>query len=243
MKPTALCPCGSGKSQIHCCGDHPKSKINLRLLVTWSFIILVGCGIAIAFSRPSDDTLSPAAGPTPAPIQRFNSGASVPLPSVNNLVGAPVTLGSTSGSQVPAPLNITNPSPWQYDAVSDRHYDPNHAHWHSGPPPTNPIISPLGSSSTSGSQVPAPPNITNPSPWQYDAVTDRHYDPNHGHWHNGPPPTNPVTSPLGSSSTSGSQVPAPLNITNPSPWQYDAVSDRHYDPNHAHWHNGPPPLN
>ena len=27
----------------------------------------------------------------------------------------------------------------------------------------------------------------------------------------------------------------------PQPWQYDIVSDRHWDPNHNHWHDGPPP--
>ncbi len=244
MKPTTLCPCGSGKPQIRCCGDHPKSKISLRPLMTWSFIILLGCGIAaITFSRPQDDASSPAAGLTPAPIQPFNNGAaSTILPSGLNLAGTPGGPGSTSGSQVPAPLNITNPSPWHYDAVTDRHYDLNHAHWHNGPPPANPITSLPGSNSTSGSQVAAPTNITNPSPWQYDVVTDRHYDPNHAHWHSGPPPPNPITSPLGSSSTFGTQVPAPPNITNPSPWQYDAVTDRYYDPNHAHWHNGSPPA-
>ena len=147
-----------------------------------------------------------------------------------------------AGSQVPAPANITNPSPWQYDVASDRHYDSNHAHWHSGPPPANATSSSIGASSTSGSQVSAPANITNPSPWQYEAVTDRHYDPNHAHWHNGPPPTNPTSPPLGSSSSFGSQVSAPPNITNPSPWQYDAVTDRFYDPNHGHWHGGPPPA-
>ena len=241
MKPTTGCPCGSGKSQVHCCGNHPKSKINLRLLVTWSFIILLGCGIgAIAFSRSRDDAPRPAAGLTPAPIQLFNRGASASFPSIINPGGAPVTLGSTSSRQVPAPLNITNPSPWQYDAVTDRHYDPNHAHWHSGPPPANPITSVLGSSSTSGSEVSAPPNIPNPQPWQYDPATYSHYDPNHGHWHSGPPPNEPNAAAV---PLSGTEAPAPLNITNPSPWQYDAVTDRHYDPNHAHWHDGPPPPN
>ena len=170
MKPTTGCPCGSGKPQIHCCGDHPKSKIKLRTIATWSFIILLGCGIAaIAFSRPQNDAPSPAAGPTPAPIQLFNNGA-------------PVT-SSTSPS-------ITNPQPWQYDPATDRHWNPNpgHAHWHSGPPPNDPNAAPVP---LSGSEVPAPPNVTDPSPWQYDAVTDRHYDPNHAHWHDGPPPPNP----------------------------------------------------
>ncbi len=133
MKPATLCPCGSGKSQIHCCGDHPKSKINLRPIVTWSFIILLGCGIvAIAFSRPQEDVSSPAS------IQDFDiDGVPATFPSGLNLTGAPAGSGSISGSKVPAPPNITNPSPWQYDTVTDRHYDPNHAHWHNGQPPPN----------------------------------------------------------------------------------------------------------
>ncbi|MHC5112910.1 MAG: peptidylprolyl isomerase [Planctomycetota bacterium] len=36
--------------------------------------------------------------------------------------------------------------------------------------------------------VKPPPRITNPLPWQYDAATNRHFDPNHGHWHDGRPP-------------------------------------------------------
>ena len=245
MKSTTLCPCGSGKPQIHCCGDHAKSKISLRSVVTWSIIILLGCGIAaITFSGPQDDAASRAADLTPAPIQDLaGSGVPATFPSGINLGTTPVGSSSTSGGKVPAPPNITNPSPWQYDAVTDRHYNPNHAHWHGGSPPTNPQTTPVGSSSTSGSQVPAPPNITNPSPWQYDPVTDRHYDANHAHWHNGSPPTNPTASPLGSTSISSSKVPAPPNITNPSPWQYDAVTDRHYNPDHAHWHSGSPPNN
>lgn len=223
MNPTTGCPCGSGKPQIQCCGAHPKSKINLRLLVTWTFIILVGCGIAaIAFSRPQDDAPGPAAGPTPALIQPFNNGA-------------PVT-SSTSPS-------LTNPQPWQYDPATNQHWNPNpgHVHWHSGPPPTNPVTSPLGSSATSGTKVPSPPDIPNPQPWQYDAATYSHYDPNHAHWHSGLPP-NDSNAPAVSGSVSGSEVSAPLNITNPSPWQYDVVSDRHYDPNHLHWHSGRPPA-
>ena len=27
-----------------------------------------------------------------------------------------------------------------------------------------------------------------PEPWEYDLVTNRHWDPDHGHWHDGPPP-------------------------------------------------------
>lgn len=30
---------------------------------------------------------------------------------------------------------------------------------------------------------------TGPQPWEYDLVLNRHWDPQHGHWHDGPPPS------------------------------------------------------
>jgi hypothetical protein len=27
-----------------------------------------------------------------------------------------------------------------------------------------------------------------PKAWEYDAANNRHWDPTHGHWHDGPPP-------------------------------------------------------
>lgn len=222
MKRTTLCPCGSGKPQVRCCGENAKTRINLRMIVIWSFIILVGSAITvIAFNRPSSET------PT-------------------------TTVGAT-------------PTPYQYDPITNKHWDPVAQHWHDGPAPTgatsNPFqlsaggdpaaTSPLnptnfnsatsGINLSSGSKVPAPANIINPTPWQYDAATHRHYDPNHAHWHSGRPSTDPdqtVRQP------SGTEVSAPPNIFNPLAWQYDTATDRHYDPNHAHWHSGlPPPEN
>lgn len=216
MKHTTLCPCGSGKLQAHCCGE--KSTIKIRLILTWSVIILIGGTITvIAFTLPSDD----------APL---------------------TTVGTT-------------PTPYQYDPITNKHWDPAHGHFHDGLPPaangaasgqiqfsnsgnstvspTNPIVlgSTSGSSAVSGNKVPAPPNIIAPTPWQYDIATDRHYDPNHVHWHSGRPPNDPANA----VSVSGSQVPAPPNITNPQPWQYESTTDRHFDPNHGHWHSGSPP--
>lgn len=240
MTPAKLCPCGSGRSQFNCCGDHPKSQINVRLFVIWSFIILLGSGIgAIAFSRFQDDAPSPASGPIPAPIQLSGgSGVSGTFPSIINPGGTSITLGTGSGSEVPAPVGISNPSPWQYDTLTDRHYDPNHAHWHGGPPPSNPITAPPGLGPTSGSKVSAPPNIPNPQPWQFDAATYRYYDPGHAHWHSGRPPNDPNAA---ADPTSGGRVSAPPNVPYPSPWQYDSATYRYYDPNHGHWHSGPPP--
>ena len=32
------------------------------------------------------------------------------------------------------------------------------------------------------------PGNETPRPWEYDLVLNRHWDPEHGHWHDGPPP-------------------------------------------------------
>ncbi len=221
MKRTTLCPCGSGKPQARCCGDNPKAKINLRAIVTWSFIILLGGAITvIAFTVPSDE---------------------VPITNV----------GAT-------------PAPYQYNPITNKYWDPSHAHWHDGRPPvgagaangplqlsdsngaTAPAISstifssPGGASATSSTGIAAPPNITNPTPWQYDVATDRHYDPGHGHWHFGRPPNDP--SAAARATAADGQVPAPSNSPSAQPWQYDTATDRHFDPNHGHWHSGLPPT-
>lgn len=33
------------------------------------------------------------------------------------------------------------------------------------------------------------PEAESPEPWEYDVVLDKHWDPVHGHWHDGPPPS------------------------------------------------------
>ncbi|HLS27473.1 MAG TPA: SEC-C metal-binding domain-containing protein [Opitutales bacterium] len=62
-----------------------------------------------------------------------------------------------------------------------------------------------------------------PEPFEFDAQQNRYWDPDHGHWHEGTPPSN-----------ARSAVP-------PQPWEYDAANDQHWDPNHGHWHQGRPP--
>jgi hypothetical protein len=89
------------------------------------------------------------------------------------------------------------------------------------------------------------------SPWEYDSTTNKHFDPGHGHWHDGPPPANasqqtPTLPSSPSATVTGGAVSAPPSIpagTTPQPWQYDAATNRHYDPGHGHWHQGPPPAN
>ncbi|MHC4416665.1 MAG: hypothetical protein ACYS0G_15445 [Planctomycetota bacterium] len=72
------------------------------------------------------------------------------------------------------PQPVQTPQPWEYDPVANRHWHPDHGHWHQGPPPADP-------SNTT-------PSIQNPQPWQYDPQTNKHWHPDHGHWHDGPPP-------------------------------------------------------
>ena len=33
---------------------------------------------------------------------------------------------------------IPNPQPWQYDPTTNKYFDPNHGHWHTGKPPQTP---------------------------------------------------------------------------------------------------------
>ena len=70
-----------------------------------------------------------------------------------------------------------------------------------------------------------------PPPWFHDVENNRHWDPGHGHWHDGPPPAHATQPP--------SALMAPLRA--PEPWEYDAANNRHWHPGHNHWHAGPPP--
>ena len=109
---------------------------------------------------------------------------------------------------------------------------------------TQPVFSPAPTDLT--------PGIPNPSPWQYDPVTDRHWvaTVGHNHWHQGRPPQNPGTATttagptftpsFGPTTRLSSGVPA---IADPQPWEYDPVTHKYWDPRegHLHWHGGEPP--
>jgi hypothetical protein len=101
-------------------------------------------------------------------------------------------------------------------------------------------------SPTVGTSAPPITGVTAPQPWAYDAATNRHFDPTHGHWHDGPPP------PAAARSAAGPAAPpAPAPIPGiatpppgptPAPWTYDAQKNQHWNPEHGHWHDGPPPA-
>ncbi len=87
--------------------------------------------------------------------------------------------------------------------------------------------------------------ILNPKPYQYDPVTDRYWHPQPGnaHWHPGQPPADAGTARSPTRSViSGSTSPDP-DIVNPTPWQYDPATNKHWHVDHGHWHDGPAPEN
>ncbi len=123
-------------------------------------------------------------------------GLSLSLPEKKDRTTVPVgvtAFGSTGSTRNLNPA-IPNPTPWQYDPVTNQHWvpTPGHVHWHSGLPPSNPGTTNLGASSPTTALLTGNPAIPNPQPWQYDPVTNKHWNPlqGHQHWHSGsaPPP-------------------------------------------------------
>jgi hypothetical protein len=97
--------------------------------------------------------------------------------------------------------------------------------------PAVPERFPQSGSAAPGAPAPGAPAGAEPAPWTYDAQANRHWDPTHRHWHDGPPPAG-ATAPGGAASAAG---------PDPAPWTYDERTGQHWDPNHRHWHPGPPP--
>jgi hypothetical protein len=77
-------------------------------------------------------------------------------------------LSSVAGTAPPA--GISDPKPWQYDAVSNQHWDARSQHWHQGRPPY-PLHRPYLLL-----RLHHLPSGTAPKPWQYDIVNNRHWD-------------------------------------------------------------------
>lgn len=162
------------------------------------------------------------------------------------IVGVMTALGISSQKKavddaVPLPVAQTSstPKPWEYNPITNQHWDPTtgHNHWHAGPPPADriatglPNLTVLPNLNVSTTQPSAEansliPSLQNPEPWQYDQASNKHWNPTpgHEHWHDGPPPDGVVQ---------GGATPVP--------WEYDAINDRHWHPEHAHWHPGPGP--
>ena len=148
-------------------GTEPSTRrVSLRMLMLLAMILVVAGGIVGLSVAVPDKTTAPVVG-TPGFGQRIGS------------------LANNSG--------IRNPQPYQYDPLTDRywHPQPGNAHWHAGQPPANAgtatLIKPTIISSGSTSRD---PNIVNPTPWQYDPATNKHWHAEQSHWDNGPPPAN-----------------------------------------------------
>lgn len=96
-----------------------------------------------------------------------------------------------------------------------------------------------------------------PAPYTYDSLRNQHFDPVHGHWHDGRPPVSAGASASGPAAAAPAPgetpTPAPTPAAppasppattapaTPAPWTYDAERNQHWDPGHQHWHQGPPP--
>jgi hypothetical protein len=159
----APCSCGSGLKFKHCC----LNKIPARASKRSSRIIL---GTVLAFA---------VVGIVVAVV---TSNA----PHNQDQLKKPIETG------VAAPTST--PAAWYHDVVNNRHWHPDHGHWHDGPPPG-------ASALTVSSNQDQPGNISNtgiaaptstPADWHYDEANNRHWHPDHGHWHDGPPPDAPA---------------------------------------------------
>ena len=94
---------------------------------------------------------------------------------------------------------------------------------------------------------PVVPPDQRPAPYTYDSLRNQHFDPVHGHWHDGRPPAPagaqaPAPAPPPGTSPAPQPTATVLDGTNPEPWTYDAAKNQHWDPEHQHWHQGPPPA-
>jgi hypothetical protein len=100
-----------------------------------------------------------------------------------------------------------------------------------------------------GTMLPSPGAAStaapDPSPYAYDPRTNKYWDPNHRHWHNGLPPSASGDTSARALASAATGSPAPgvriEPVPEPSPWSYDPATQRYWDPRHKHWHNGPSP--
>lgn len=126
----------------------------------------------------------------------------------------------------------SGPKPYEYNPSTNQYWDPEHKHWHNGPPPLTP----------SGTAVQTPPTLptaqtaaNTPKPYEYNPTTNQYWDPSHRHWHNGqpPPPESQIVL---------NAAPMAADTITHKPYEYDPVKNQYWDPNHRHWHNGKPPA-
>jgi hypothetical protein len=168
--------------------DRPRAWLGVGFIVTVSLIAFVaGSIVTMAVTTPFKAAPEPAPAttavtaapptqpgqPTQPRVPLSNFLSETEYGAVRQDLAQGKTAGSVTPGQAPAAAipatsnpNIPNPEPWQYDPVANKHYDPDHGHWHLG----------------------QPPSVTNPEPWQYDPNTNKFWHPGHNHWHDGQPP-------------------------------------------------------
>ncbi len=178
------CPCGSGKKYKHCHGRGGATRP--VILPPWGMIgivVVVVGAVALLWNTMR----KPGTDASRAPL--VSRGATAPPAGAN------------------APPGALEPRDWQYDPRQNQYWDPVHRHWHNGAPPLDTaafadserhVSSPGASPETTAgpaARPTAPPTPTTPvvvkpepAPYFYDAATNRHWDPNHHHWHDGMPP-------------------------------------------------------
>jgi hypothetical protein len=108
----APCPCGSGRKYRHCHGrrrsDPARRTGRATLLLVFAGALVAGLLVVRGLDRSRP------------PLQRvMNAPAGASLPPAGKLAEGGL-----------------EPAPFTYDARNNRHWDPDHHHWHFGPPPS-----------------------------------------------------------------------------------------------------------
>ena len=165
----------------------------------------------------------------------------VPLAVINANAGKSADESAgTSSPAAPSAFSQT-PAAWEYDSVTDRHWNPQQGHWHQVPPPPQTIDFFSSQSQPAATGAGTGASGTTPAAWQYDPQTNRHWNPQHGHWHQGPPPPQTIDFFSSQSQPAAPGAGTGASGTTPAAWQYNPQTDRHWNPQHGHWHNGRPP--
>lgn len=178
------CPCGSGLKYKQCCAG--KTRLNVKGRRGWvlgAIGLVVAAVVAWSLMRPPTRPIATSGARTSPPSTSAGVSPGLGTSSMPNPASSPAPQGVGTPTNLPGPAAAT-PQAWAFDASTNKHFDPNHGHWHDGPPP--PPES-RGVSAPQPSATTTPPGPA-PAPWTYDAQKNQHWDPGHGHWHPGPPP-------------------------------------------------------
>lgn len=161
------CPCGSGKRYKHCClnRDRKRNRNGFSIALAVVAVLATVTIYAVSARERASRTRLPLSSPgstsqrlpsPPGTAAATSNGATVRATAKQG--GIPVT----SPDQSPLPGGVT-PKPWQYDAPRNRHWDPTHKHWHTGPPPQG-VSTPATAGAQPAGNALAPQPGGSPSP-------------------------------------------------------------------------------